>query len=289
LADPTLGPIAGFFRDIFVYSYNTINNHNWLICGGGQSGVTTLIRALETDSDVIPTPDSTVDKVPMRSIKAHAQLADRSMKLRLKAADMRNQPDGRWQYLEEIIKKPIGVVYVFRTYEEKNKQVIEAPHISPYMDKFDRNNGHNMFNPDYEQFEFITNAMLNPSSIEEKYREIFEEASLHSDIRHRYMNKFKGWVPQVLLMVANFRDATFQMGEYQNEFQAKTAEETYLNKYKQIFEPLTNQWQITPRNWGVFNKKYITIKYVSISAKYNIGMGNLLALMGNKTNLLAGG
>ena len=53
-----------------------------------------------------------------------------------------------------------------------------------------------------------------------------------------------------------------------------------------IFEPLTNQWQT--RNRARIGKKYITIKYASVSAKYGHGIGHLLSLMNNKTSILGG-
>ena len=96
-----LSPLTAFLRDMVVTTITVLNQRmRWIICGSGRSGVSTLQAAFQTPSDIMPDLPTTQNKVAARVLRAKM---DEGSAYRFRAADMKNQVGGRWQYLEEIV------------------------------------------------------------------------------------------------------------------------------------------------------------------------------------------
>ncbi len=281
-----LSPLTVLLRDIVVTTVTLVNSRfRWIICGSGRSGVSTLQAAFQTSSDVLPDLPSTEAKVGSRVLKAQME----GSLYRFRTADMMNQPQGRWQYLEEIINQPVGIVYVFKTYRQNEKGAIMDEHLKDKSNFKETAEGHLRHEKDYEQFRFLTNAFLYPDTLEKNYPDVFKESALQSDIRQRYQNNYSSYAPPVLIMAGNFLDITFPMEKITSPVQYEYQLREFLRSYMEIYQPLTDQWQRFQRKgrWGG-RKPPCSVRYTGISAKYNIGVQNLLTLMRNSVGIMGG-
>jgi hypothetical protein len=278
-----LSPITAFLRDLVVSTIIFANQRmRWVVCGSGRSGVTTLQSAFQSNSDIMPDTPPTAEKVTARIIRGRAG----SERFRFRAADMMNQPPGRWQYLEEIVARPVGLVYVFKTYRQDGNGAVMDEHLQDKSEFFRTPEGHLRHEADYQQFRFLTNAFLYPETLEQNYPDVFAEANLNTDIRHRYLHKYSGHAPRVMVMAGNFIDLTFPMQDVRSTTQWDYAMRQFLLPYMEIFRPLTDQWQRYHRkNWVGGAKPPVAVKYVGISAKYNLGVHQLLSLMRNSVGI----
>jgi|TARA_Y100000310_G_scaffold133338_1_gene132362 hypothetical protein len=281
-----LSPITTFVRDVIITTVVMVNQRmRWIICGSGRSGVTTLQAAFQTSSDIIPDLPSTEEKTNARVIRAKMD----GPHYRFRAADMMNQPPGRWQYLEEIVSKPVGIVFVFKTFRLEGGKPVMDEHLLDNKEFKRTPEGHLRHEADYQQFRFLSNAFLYPDTLEKNYPGVFEDSSLHSDIRYRYLNHFKGHAPAVVIMAGNFLDLTFPMEEIASPVQYEYQMREFLRPYMESFQPLTDQWQRFQRKgWFGGKKPPCAVRYCGISAKYNIGVKQLLNTMHNSIGILGG-
>ena len=143
-----LSPLGMLLRDAVITTVTIANSRlRWLVCGSGRSGVTTLLEAFQTRSDVIPDMPTTEEKVQAKVIKGLTNNGT----YRFRTADMRNQPDGRYQYLEEIINRPIGVLFVFKTFKTDDKGNVIDSHLEDKSEFKKTKEGHIRHEADYQQ------------------------------------------------------------------------------------------------------------------------------------------
>tara|TARA_Y100000310_G_C20618240_1_gene781856 strand:- start:712 stop:1566 length:855 start_codon:yes stop_codon:yes gene_type:complete len=283
--DVGLSLLGGLIRDIVVTTVTLVNQRKkWLIVGSGRSGVTTLQAAMQSRSDIMPDVPTTTSKIQPRILKGSMN----GRTFRFRAADMKNQPDGRHQYLEEVLDRPTGVVFLFKTFNVDEKNNIEAPHLFDESE-FLQADGFWRHEMDYQQFRFITTALLYPEQLEQRYPKVFKDSSLVSDIRTRFLNTTKGYVPKICIMAGNFIDLTFDMDSSWSGEQYDSEMRKFLFPYMVTFEPLTSQWQRFHRK-GMWGKTLpsCAMNYVGCSAKYNIGVDKILWLMRNSTSVFGG-
>ena len=283
-----LSPLGMLLRDAVITTVTIANSRlRWLVCGSGRSGVTTLLEAFQTRSDVIPDMPTTEEKVQAKVIKGLTNNGT----YRFRTADMRNQPDGRYQYLEEIINRPIGVLFVFKTFKTDDKGNVIDSHLEDKSEFKKTKEGHIRHEADYQQLRWLTNAFLYPETLEKNYPEIFKETSLKSDIRNRYVNNYSGSAPKILMLAGNFMDVTYPTDNVTNPYEAKHNLRHFLRPYMESFQPLTDQWARFARKGGFIMKSALppcAVKYTTISAKYHIGVDELLSTMKHSVGLFGG-
>lgn len=282
-----LSPLTAFLRDMVVTTITVMNHRmRWIICGSGRSGVSTLQSAFQTPSDIMPDLPTTQAKVGARVINAKAGTS----RYRFRTADMKNQASGRWQYLEEIISKPVGIVFVFKTFKQENNKPVMDKHLLDNKEFKRSPDGHLRHEADYQQFRFLTNSFLYPNTLEQNYPKVFQDSSLHSDIRQRYLNNFTGHAPSIVIMAGNFIDITFPMENISSPVQYEYQMREFLRPYMETFQPLTDQWQRYKRkgSWFGASKPPCAVRYCGISAKYNIGVQQVLEAMRDSTGILGG-
>ena len=282
--DAGLSPLGLLIRDFFVTTFTHLNSKTrWLVIGSGRSGVSTLQSAFTSNSDIIPDLPETIQKVEARVL--HGQAEDVSYSFR--TADMRNQPDGRHQYISEILNYPVGVVFVFKTFRVDEKEgVILDDHLQSENEFKKTSDDHIRHEGDYNQLRFLTNAFLYPDTLEKNFPEIFKDAELSSDVRIKFLRKFKPYAPKVLIMAGNFIDITMpHIGKLQPH-QADGELREFMMPYMETFEPLTSQWQrFTRKSWFGNEEPPWMVRYLGISARYNYNVRALLQTMKYSTGL----
>ena len=284
MVDAGLSPLGVLLRDFFVTTFTYLNSKTrWLVVGSGRSGVSTLQTAFASNSDIVPDLPETVQKVEARVIDGKADDVSYSFR----TADMRNQVDGRHQYLPEILNYPVGVVFVFKTFRVDEKEgVVLDGHLQSKNEFKKTADGHIRHEGDYQQLRFLTNAFLYPDTLEKNFPEVFAEVGLSSDTRLKYLRKFKPYAPKVLIMAGNFLDITMpDIGKFQPH-QADGEIRDFLMPYMESFEPLTSQWQrFNRKNWRGKAETPCAVRYLGISARYNYNVKPLLQTMKYSTGV----
>ena len=277
--------LGGLIRDFVVATVTLLNSrHRWLVVGSGRSGVTTLQEAFQTNSDIIPDLPTTGKKVKARILKAKID----NSTFRFRTADMMNQPEGRHQFLEEMLCEPVGVIFVFKTFNVGDGGDIKCTHLHDKSEFLKDENGFWRHEGDYQQLRFLTNAFLYPQTLESNYPEVFSESALRSSIRQKWLNK-NPYVPRILVMVGNFMDITYEKLDSATASAQAESMRRFLWPYMNTFAPLTSQWQRFHRqSWRGKPKAPCSVRYTAASAKYNIGVQPLLTMMRNSTNAFGG-